>query len=262
MPLVASDFTWQFLFDREIAWPMAHILNPFFLEMLLQNTWLTAFTILFWESVEVFMITLFQGEYLIFVGDEAPIESIGDTLIGDFFQGILGILLARLTIISWKIPSWSPSPIGPYKSIFFKRLIQYLFFVAPFSLLNSNLKVTGAYTVNYGVFLVTITTVFFIWTWYKTNRSPLENQVVWKKYSQWDYERVYLGIMITALIVMSSAFVHFWYSYFVTWIAWIVAMLVCVFVLLSQDRFWELSYAINCGFCRQSYATSISSDTD
>ena len=251
MPLVPDDFNWQWIFDTNIAWPMAHMLNPFMLEILLQKTGFTLFMILFFESIEVFVITAFQGQYLIFVGDDASLEHIGDTLMGDFLQGVLGILLARVVILTWKVPPWSPSPVGKYRKLFFKRVLQYIFWVVSLSVTNSKIIIPNSYSINYGVFIVTITTTIFIYTWYKTNNSPLERSLYWYNYSKNEYETVFLGILINALLLLVCTFVHVWYSYFQSWIVWIVAITFNVFILITNDRLWELPYSMSCGLIRQ-----------
>jgi hypothetical protein len=229
MPLVAQDFTWEFIFDTNSAWPMAHILNPFMLEILLQKSWLTLIIIWAWESFEVLAVVIFNGQYVIFVGDDSEIEVITDTLLGDIFQGILGIILARLVILAWRIPEWAPNPIRHnlrtgYGTLFFKRLLQYIFWVASLSFTNTRIDFTGTYSVNIGVFIALISTVFFWYTWFKSNNRTLtEKEFLWEGYTIQEYLESHLGILINALLLIMSASLHIWYSYFVTWIFWSIA---------------------------------------
>jgi hypothetical protein len=237
MPLVEEDFTWDFIFDTNSAWPMAHILNPFILEILLQKTWLTLILIWGWESIEVIAITIFSGQYVIFVGDDSEIEPVTDTLIGDILQGILGIILARLVILSWNIPYWAPNPIGPYKLIFFKRLIQYIFWVVPLSVTNSKINIKGTYSINIGVFIILITNIFFIWTWYKTNyNNPLERYYLWNNYDANEYNNAHIGILINSSILILGNSINFWYSYFQTWLALLIAIILNIYVITIFDR--------------------------
>ena len=246
MPLVASDFTWDFLFDSSSAWPMTHILNPFMIEILGQKTWLTFLMFYFWESLEVLAVTVFSGQYVIFTGDDSEIEIITDTLMGDPFQGILGVILARLTIKAWGIPAWAPNPIGIYGALFFKRVLQYIFWVVPVSFANMRIDITGAYSINVGVFIVLVSTVFFWWTWINSNdNTETERVLFWSGYDRKMYIEAHTGIIINAILLIMSASIHIGYSYFMTWIFWSIAMLLNIYVLILKSNTSELYKFIN-----------------
>ena len=232
---------------------MSHILNPFMLQMWMQNTWLTLLAVFSWESVEVLAVTVFRGDYVIFVGDDSEIEPITDSLIGDVLQGIIGILLAELVIIAFKVPSWTPSFWSSYRGIWVKHLFFYVVWVISLSSTNLQIEFPGTYSANVGVYFAVISTFVMITISYWTSLTRLERHAVWKGYTQEEYDVVHLGWGLNALCIILGAIVHVWYSYFMTW-AWVALAVVCdLCYLLFKGRLWELTYAINCGFKRQRY---------
>jgi len=245
MPLVAEDFTWEFIFDTNSAWPLAHMYNPFILQILVQRWWFTLLVVWAWESVEILAVTIFQGQYVIFVGDDSEIEPITDTLVGDIFQGILGILLGYLVVFAWRIPKWAPSFTGPKRDLAFKKLLQYVFWVVPLSLTNMQIRVEGAYTVNIGVVIIAITNVFFILTWYYTDYSPLAVKLYWYKYTRDQYQFVYTGILVNTCVLLLGSSIHWWYSYFQTWISLAALVVINLFVIVAYGRVVELTKHVN-----------------
>lgn len=244
MPLVAEDYTWDFLFDTLSAWPLAHIINPFILQIVFQRVWLSFLIIWAWESLEVLAVVVFRGDYLIFVGDQSDLEPVTDTLLGDIIQGALGILLALLVQFTWKIPRWTPSILGRYKSLAWHKILQYIFWVVAFSLFNTQLQLNGTYPINYGLHICYITTIFFIWTWYHTDYSELSRSVVWNGYDREMYTNVYAGIMINVSVLFFSVSFHFWYSYFQTWMAYVFLLVFNISIIVASGRVTEFVYVL------------------
>ena len=251
MPLIAEDFTWDFLFSSVSAWPMTHILNPFTIQMMFQNVYWTFLAIFAWESIEVLAVVLFNGQYVIFVGDDSEIESITDSLIGDVINGILGILLAKLTILAFKIPSWTPSFFGKYRSILIKRMLFFVVWVLTLSSANLRTSTDTEYDANIGVMIIFITTSLLIYISYISNRTLLENLTIWKdKYTPREYELIYIGWFINASLLVSSAWVHFWYSYFVCWVYVSIGVFFNIVYMILNGRLWEISFWLNFGFLK------------
>ena len=254
MPLNAEDFTWDFLFQSSSAWPMTHILNPFTIQMIFQNPFLTILAVFSWESIEVLALVIFNGQYEIFIGDNSSVEPITDTLIGDIINGILGIILAKLVTFTFKIPSWTPSFFGKYRSIVIKRIIHYLIWVLTLSSSNYSISTGGQYDINIGVIIIFISTSLLIFISYKNNKSNLENKSIWRGlYTNREYELVYIGWFLNASLIIYSAWLHYWNSYFLSWSFAALAILFNLFYLLLSGRMDELIFWANFGFLKYPY---------
>lgn len=98
MPLNATDLNWDFFYVTESPWPIAHQLNPFFIMLIFNCWWLVLLVMFFWESFEYVLAVIFKNSYGIFIGENGKLEPIGDTLVGDILNGIIGIILAYCLI--------------------------------------------------------------------------------------------------------------------------------------------------------------------
>lgn len=248
--LGVDDFSWIFLFDMTSSWPMAHMLHPFMIQMFFQKTWLTLFIVWAWESVEVLAITLTQGSYVIFVEDDTSLEPVPDSLLGDTFQGVLGILLAKLVIFTFRVPSWWPSLYSPYHWIKTKRVLQYVCWVAVFVIFNYQVTNSGLLDVNLGVWIL------FVWTGIIILLIALfehrTSSVIWKdmkdhtRYVDSEhFDWCFIGWLSNAWIVMCAGLIHYWYTYFQAELCFLVAVLWNVYNIFMQDRMWELTYFLN-----------------
>ncbi len=236
MTLTAADFTWDYIYEVS-TWPMAHMFNPFIIELLFQNPLLTLLIVWVWESIEVLGATLFNGKYIIFVGDGSQgYEGVTDSLLGDTSQGVLGMLLARMVIFAWNVPSWTPSISGPYRIIVFKRLLQYLVWVAPLSFTNSSIKISGSRDFHWGIYVISLTTILCIYSWYITGKSDLEYRLWWNRYSELEQRQVYFGIMFNSFVLLSTTFVFVWVPFFQVYLAWLILMIVNLFVAIINGR--------------------------
>lgn len=247
MVLSADDFTWDYIYEIS-TWPMAHMFNPFIIEILFQNPLFTLLIVWSWESTEVLGATLFNGKYIIFVGDGSQgYEGTTDSMLGDTSQGVLGMLLARMVIFAWNVPPWTPSIIGPFKGLVFKRLIQYIIWVVPLSFTNSSIKLHGCRDFHWGIYIIVITTILAIYSWYITNRSPLEYKLWWFRYTEQEHRQVYAGIMINAFFLVSTSFVFISVPYYQVWSMWVILMLSNLLVAIVNGRggFYDNSFAIH-----------------
>src|SRR5690349_20790893 len=109
VPLDRFNYDW--IFASQSGWAASHIINPFCTYMLFQDTPATIILFLIFESFEVGILMIDHGSsYVIFIGDDMTDrgESPADSLIGDIFNGFLGLLLGRIHVFVFQIPCWNP----------------------------------------------------------------------------------------------------------------------------------------------------------
>lgn len=215
-------FNFDFLTDSYQSWPFAHIVNPFTFFMLFQSTSWTVVLILFWETVEVTTLTLGTGGYMMFIGDKDTPESepSTDSMIGDVLEGFIGILLGKLIVMTYKIPSWTPSRKGPYRHIFYKRAIQYICYQPAFSICNAKLELEGYPPFPYGT-LVTCMWLFGVTLLFKRLNFTIEEYALFwagkDKYASRDYDTIYTVYVGTAVLLMANPVYLITQGYFQAW---------------------------------------------
>lgn len=120
--------SWDFLYEAS-PWSMVHMLMPFTIMMCFQHTLAVICVFTLWETFERVQLYICDGHYCTFSSDESA-EHVDDSLVGDIFQGIFGLLLARLFIAAVLMPRWNfglrmSRRIG-LTGLWFKRLALWL----------------------------------------------------------------------------------------------------------------------------------------
>ncbi len=253
IPLEA--FSFDFVFAEQGVWTVAHITNPFMLTMILQDPWIVFLLVILFESVEATVLVFAQSTYLLFLNDpdSAEAENIGESLVGDVLQGALGVLLAKLLILVYKIPSWTPSVWGPYRRIWTKRIFTVLLLQPAFSLINGAVLFQESSPWRYGLefamlWLVGIWALLLRWNW-----SIDEQALFWRRSNREHFELVYNAWFVTALVLLGTSLVYFTYPYFQSWAVYLCIVGWHLVALALQGRFWELWYALDLGFRKQAF---------
>jgi len=240
--LTLDHFSWNFLRASGNAWAMSHVLNPFLVQMIFQNWMVTVIFFMVWEIVEVFALTAFGG-YGIFVGDTSDFEPIADSLLGDPFNGLLGIILAFTFVIAFKVPHWMPSMFGRARKVFWRRLALYLALVVSFLPYNAQLELEGhPRPIFVGVYISMILhTIVLSYSWYKFDRTPMEISLFWggwigKKHR----DQVYLGWITLLILFQYTGTYYITYVYYQVWLIWGSTIIILILFLASQGRLMEL----------------------
>lgn len=246
-PAVGSPwkmYNWGFLDDSYQAWPFAHVTNPFCHHMLFQSTPWTIVVILFWESVEVFARVM-RMEGSMFMGEKeiGTAEPETDSLLGDFMQGILGIVLAKLLILTYKIPDWTPSRNGQHSFYWYKRVLQYILLQPAFSICNASYKIPGYPVFRYGAlvaacYLFVMFILFERWDW-----NGAEYCLFWAgrgEYARRDFNYIYTAMSFTACMLMVDSIDLQSAGYYQAWFTLLMMYLLHFAVLAWQDRTNEL----------------------
>lgn len=232
---------------------MAHILTPFMIQMFFRKTYLTVFAFYFFESVEVFLVSTFSGDYVIFLGDDGVFEPFADTLLGDPFQGLLGLLVAHLIVQTFDIPYHSGKFIHgdlEEERVFSMRFFLFLLWIPCMSTANYYIPIgdeEDPYQIRLGVLGIVLWTPFVIWLtgllgWkrFNSNTPPYWTQ---KSYRQ--YWITHIVWAITAEIIILSVLVDFWYPYFQTWIGCVLVLFICLIYLTYKKELYEFLWLIN-----------------
>lgn len=98
------------IFTREFCpWPYAHVLSPLTVYMQTRSVLFSLFMVIFWEVIETNEVAALgaSGEKKLLnegLGCRALQETMDDSLIGDFWMGVAGILLGVLIVWSSDAP--------------------------------------------------------------------------------------------------------------------------------------------------------------
>jgi hypothetical protein len=279
-----DHFTWAFVRAGYNTWAMAHILNPFLIQMIFQKWTLTAMIFCVWESIEVLFLILLKN-YSIFVGDQSDFEPIADSLVGDVINGFLGILLALLVSFTARFPrNWCPSLLdsnSKVRLIFWKRILLYVMLLLPISAYNARLHVdVDSQDLYIGVHITMLLHVLALvisWKW--LDNTDTEKELFWSaespKYEMTEEERTQYGIWRQPIPVMDSAdekrqfaytiwisvvcIMHYSATYFITyayyqaWLAWMFVVVFMLFLIVWQGRFGEWMKLMGYQYQRQRY---------
>lgn len=242
--LIPEHFSWNFLRAPPNAWAMSHVLNPFLIQTIFQDWKLTTLFFFVWESVEVFFLTVFGG-YEIFVGDTSDYEPIADSLIGDPLGGILGLFMAFMFQIAFKVPRWTPSLYGTMRNVFYKRVLLYLGLIASFLAYNSMTYYNHlSYPIYIGVFISMLLHVIILsisWLWF--DRSNLQMNAIWGGWNSDDHRtQIYLGLMSLLVTFQYLGTYYISYVYYQVWAIWGFVMLMLILITAAQGRLWEIYY--------------------
>lgn len=243
----------NFIYEGQDGWPGIHIITPFNVYMITQDTMLTMVLFWSWETIEVAMVLLGKG-YVLYFGDASSLnaEPPADSLVGDVGNGFLGMFLGHLVVIAWKIPSWTPSPWGPYRRIWVNRFLQLVIVLVPFTLVNINVYPKNSPPVHLGI-MGCMAWLLFTWHLFRRwNWNAEEIQLYWKrKPTDTDFRAAYAAWFCTALFILSFGLYYITYGYFQFWFAWALAYSFHLGVLIAQGRAWEWWYMITFGFSRR-----------
>ena len=244
--LEIDHFTWNFLRAKENAWALAHILNPFLLQMIFQDWKVTVIIFFLWESIETFFLVTFK-DYKIFLGDEDGFEPVADSLIGDPLNGLLGLLLAWMFTITFKVPYWTPGPWSRARIVWWRRIGLYLISVISFQAYNAfSLDPLTGNRLPVGIYLtIGLLTLWLGLSWKYWSFTSMEMHLFWGGWSEASLkhrDQVYLS-WITLLILFQFVAVHqITYVYFQVWAIWLVAMLILLLIMAAQGRFHQFFY--------------------
>ncbi len=248
-------FNFDFIFAEQGVWTIAHVVQPMMLTMILQDPWAVFLLVILFEVVEALVLLFAKNTYLLFLNDpeSAEAESIVESLVGDVFQGILGILLAKLLILVYKVPTWTPSLWSPYRRIWVKRILTLILMQPAFSLINGAVLFQQSPPWRYGLefamlWLIGIWALLLRWNWTRE-----EKVLFWLKSNRQHFELVYNAWFVTALVLLGSSLVYFTYPYFQVWAVYLCIVGWHMVTLALQNRFWELWYALDLGFRKQAF---------
>jgi len=108
-----------------------------------------------------------------------------------------------------------------------------------------------------GIALLWLTALWALLLWW--NWSPEEVTLFWtdqrsKIYeARLHFELVYKAWFISALVLLGSCFWYFTYPYFQVWAVYLFIVGWHLVALALQSRFWELWYALDFGFRKQTF---------
>lgn len=245
----------NFIYEGQDGWPGIHIATPFMVYMISQDTMLTMIMIWVWETVEVAMVLVGKG-YVVYFGDESSVnaEPPADSLVGDVGGGFLGLFLGHLVVLTYKVPSWTPSPWSPYRRIWVNRLLQLLLLLLPFTIVNVNIQPSGSPTVRLGI-MISMAWVTLMWHVFRRwNWNKEDIRLFWaRKPTDADFRLIYLAWFGTVLFILSFGLYYITYGYFQFWTAWALSYLFHLGVLIAQGRLWEWWHMLTFGFSRDAY---------
>ena len=237
-----------FVFDS--WWPITHIINPMTLFFVNGSFLITVATIFYWETLEVVLLLIFNGTYEVFLGENGDIEPVVDMIVGDIFQGHLGILLGVQImflsgILEHRYCSWwyyrcckantrqchcdkVPWPFNNWLSftalyLLWAATLSFTAWVVDGILVGVIIGIIGS-IVFYGTLLVLLNTA------YDRRKHPhIDN---------WSVAVVYF--FANVMIIYSTAWIP-WWSYFATWLGFAVC------VAFNMTLFWTSpGYSYDC----------------
>lgn len=115
-----TDWSWDF-FVEFTPWPMIHLINNFTVAMITQSPMWTFIWAVIWEMFERTLLVCGNGSYLVFLGDgnNSMPETCSDSVLGDLWHCILGIILFFVFTASMNTPIWS-IPLKVHKQFGYK----------------------------------------------------------------------------------------------------------------------------------------------
>lgn len=254
-----EHYTWEFLYAEENAWAMAHVLNPFLIQMIFQNWWATALMFMVWESVEVAVLLRGSGGYGgLFIGDHSDYEPVADSLVGDPLNGVLGMMMAFLFVLAFRVPRWTPYLWGPAWRIWWLRLAKYLLMIVSLLAYNFQLEVSGFGRPLYiGIYVTAVLHILILWTFERyVDSRPLQMQLIWggdTKSSRKHLHQIYLCWSLLLTFMHMGATYYVTYAYFQVWILWAISCTTLLLVLASQGRYNEVFYFLSLEHLKRSY---------
>lgn len=264
--LTIDHFSWFFLRAPENAWAMSHVLNPLLMQLIFQNWYFTVIMFFVWESVEVLALVLFK-DYTVFVGDASDYEPIADSLLGDPFNGVLGLLLAFTFVIAFRMPHWMPSLFGRARRVFWRRVLLYVLMISSFLAYNAVLQPVGVATPVYvGVYAsMALHTVWLSVSWLWLDEGAMEWALFWggkTDASRRHRTQIYLGWMVLLVLFQLGGTYYITYVYYQVWLLWAIAVLALMLFTAAQGRLLEFVYFWSWEYRKQIYADSSSQWTD
>lgn len=246
-------YSWDWVFAAPQTWPATHVVNPFIIDLMLQNSLLTMAIVTSWESFEVLLVLIFKNTYGIFLDKPAPEgEPIADSAIGDVFGGIIGILLSWLFQFVFKMPPWCPSFFGPHRDVFMKHFLvvlvnQIVFWAAnlEFTMKNSPPFKAGALAIMLFEFIVYLVVK-------KSFFSNKEILLYWRDRT-YEYELVQVGWFLIFTLIMGQSLYFVTYSYFQLWYTCILIFVFMMVLIQYDNRMWEFWFGITLGHFRRDF---------
>lgn len=242
--LTEENFNWSFLEVPSSTWAMAHVLNPFLIQTIFQDWKLSVIIFFAWESIEVLFLILFK-KYQIFFGDESEYEPVGDSLIGDIINGILGVILSFMFQIVFKVPRLTPSIYSRLSNITIKRILLYLGMILPFLTYNSTISHKNlSYPIYIGVFIsMLVHTILLSYSWLYFNNTKEEINQIWGgKKSKKHRSQIYIALISLLVCFQYLGTYYITYVYYQVWSIWGISMIILILLLASQGRLYELFY--------------------
>lgn len=220
-----------------------HILNPFFIQILFQDWKRTIIAFISWEAIEVLALVLFH-DYAIFAGDDSGVEPIADSLIGDPLHGFLGLLMALLFGVAFKMPYWNMASYGPANWVNWRQLIAFIFIQASFTVYNANYQSPDMEVpFRYGVFVTaSVHMITILGLWFL--RSEQETVYVWEGHER-HRDKTYLGLLAIVMLFHSLGGIYFFtYAYYQAWTTWGFCMLGLLLFTAAQGRMQDIYYYV------------------
>lgn len=254
------------LFNERSAWPMVHVVVPFFLYVLLQNAKIAVLFFTLFESLELFVYIVCGGLYCIFPLVD-PLESSADSLIGDILQGFIGIILGIALTTAFDVPKWNiglrEAWRGGYTTLWFKRLLQFSLFALSGIVANGRTVTCTTPSVEnvendyecifpWGVYAFSGAYAVLFVIFFFANRNKLEQRLFWThartgKFRAFAYARFYLVWALASLFMQSSVFYSITRPYVQVWIHAAVLFCILLVVGFARGRLHKMLDFLTCG---------------
>ncbi len=219
--------------------PLSHIVTPYIFHFFIGNAWISIAMIGLFETLEATVFAI-VGSYLIFQGVIEARETIFDSLVGDVFNGLIGVALAALLRYIVRAPDFYK-----YYKTFRTSWRKYTAFVVAMTLSSTQLDVKigppmlefNRYGVHFGFFLYAVVSLTLVIIAYWSLQTPdKEFAKIWEGYTAEGYRLVW-GSFFFSLVIFFAFFVYTWNSpYFIGFVASVViALFYLLFYLYSRE---------------------------